>query len=69
MRTTLEFDNMAEFLDFYREQFGSMTLYRQAQILKINRSNIKRWLDGSATPSPESVKRIGELIDARIFIR
>ena len=68
MKTIIEFENMPEFITFFRDQTHDMSLNQMSKELGINRSTLKRWFEGSVVPSSESVKKVGEYlgITARI---
>ena len=62
MKTIIEFEDMAEFISFVRQQTHDMSLNQMSKELKINRSTLKRWFEGSVIPSSESVKKVGEYL-------
>lgn len=68
MKTIIEFEDMPEFISFFRNQTQDMSLNQMSKELGINRSTLKRWFEGSVIPSSESVKKVGEYlgITARI---
>ena len=62
MKTIIEFEDMPEFIAFVREQTQDMSLNQMSKELKINRSTLKRWFEGTVIPSAESVKKVGEYL-------
>ena len=62
MKTIIEFEDMPEFISFVREQTQDMSLNQMSKELKINRSTLKRWFEGTVIPSAESVKKVGEYL-------
>ena len=62
MKTIIEFEDMPEFISFVREQTQDMSLNQMSKELKINRSTLKRWFEGTVIPSSDSVKKVGEYL-------
>ena len=62
MKTIIEFEDMPEFISFVREQTQDMSLNQMSKELKINRSTLKRWFEGTVIPSADSVKKVGEYL-------